>query len=135
MARAIADARSEGLPVAQALGDAAREQGRALASVALQQAGDSPPEAALLGAAREVLDQEGFETRLADADTEPAGLILANCPFHALAVRNTDVICGMNLAIMEGLLEGLPRLPLAPVLDPAEGRCCVRLAADGHSST
>jgi hypothetical protein len=36
----------------------------------------------------------------------------------------------MNLAIVEGMLGGLPRLRLAAMLDPAEGRCCVRLAAD-----
>ena len=55
-------------------------------------------------------------------------MTLANCPFHALAVAHTAVVCGMNLAIMEGLLAGLPRLGLTAVLDPAGGRCCVRLA-------
>jgi predicted ArsR family transcriptional regulator len=42
---------------------------------------------------------------------------------------HTDLVCGMNLAIVEGMLGGLPPLPLAAVLDPGEGRCCVRLAA------
>ncbi len=55
-----------------------------------------------------------------------------NCPFHALAVQHTAVVCGMNLAIMEGLVAGLPGLRLTAVLEPAEGRCCVRLAAAGH---
>jgi predicted ArsR family transcriptional regulator len=43
---------------------------------------------------------------------------------------STELVCGMNLAIVEGMLGGLPRLRLAAMLDPAEGRCCVRLAAD-----
>jgi len=142
MARGIADARDEGLPVAEALGRAAREQGHALAEGAQRQAGDGPSDAALLAAAREVLDDEGYETRLdregqetrlADAGTGQAGLTLTNCPFHALAAEHTAVVCGMNLAIMEGLVTGLPRLRLTAVLEPAEGRCCVRLAAADHS--
>lgn len=129
MARAISEARSEGQPVAEALSRAARDRGRWLASEALRGAGDSPSHAVLLAAARAVLDEEGYETR-----HDPAGLALANCPFHALAAQHTAVVCGMNLAIMEGLLERLGRLRLAAVLDQAEGRCCVRLAAEGHSS-
>jgi len=133
MARGIAEARNDGLPVAGALGRAAREQGHTLAEAALRQAGDTASEAALLAAARKVLDDEGYETRLAGAVTGQPGLTLANCPFHALAVEHTAVVCGMNLAIMEGLVAGLPRLGLTAVLEPAEGRCCIRLAAQDHS--
>jgi predicted ArsR family transcriptional regulator len=44
--------------------------------------------------------------------------------------EHTELVCGMNLAIVEGMLGRRPRRRLAAVLDPAEGRCCVRLAAD-----
>jgi predicted ArsR family transcriptional regulator len=81
----------------------------------------------MLAAARGVLDDEGYETR-----SDAAGLTLANCPFRALADEQTALVCGMNLAIMEGLLERLDRLRYAAVLDPAEGRCCVRLAPEGR---
>ena len=84
MARGIADARTEGLPVAETLGRAAREQGHAFAEAALRQAGDSPSGAALLAAARKVLDDEGYETRLAGVDTGQSGLTLMNCPFPPL---------------------------------------------------
>jgi len=77
---------------------------------------------------RAALDEEGYQTR-----ADPSGLTLANCPFHALAAEHTALICGMNLAIMEGLLDPLDALGLAPVLDPADGRCCVRLASAGGS--
>ena len=127
MARGIAEARSTGIPVTEALDGAAREQGRELAALALRQAGDGPSGAELLAAARQVLDDEGYETKLAGTDADPAGLTLTNCPFHAIAVQHTAVVCGMNLAIMEGLLAGLPRLRLTAVLEPAERRCCVRL--------
>jgi hypothetical protein len=33
---------------------------------------------------------------------------------------------------MEGLLERLDRLRYAAVLDPADGRCCVRLVPEGR---
>jgi hypothetical protein len=38
----------------------------------------------------------------------------------------------MNPSIMEGLVAGLPGLRLTAVLEPADGRCCVRLAAADH---
>src|SRR5215469_15797361 len=126
MASAIADAQAEGLPVTETLDHAARERGRALAEAAGRRAGDGPSDAALL-------DDQGFQTRQGGTAAEPAGLTLMNCPFHALAVAQTAVVCGMNLAIMEGLLAGLPRLRLTAVLEPAEGRCCVRLAAQDQS--
>jgi len=127
MARAISDARSEGRPVAETLRRAARDRGRWLADAALRGAGERPSQTALLAATRGVLDDEGYETR-----SDPAGLTLANCPFRALAAEHTALVCGMNLAIMEGLLERLGRLRSAAVFDPAEGRCCVRLAAQGR---
>jgi predicted ArsR family transcriptional regulator len=120
--------------VTETLGRVARERGRALADAALRQAGDNPSDAVLRAATRRTLDDEGYETRLAGANGEPAGLTLANCPFHALAAEHTAVVCGMNLAIMEGLIEGLTQLRLAAVLDPAEGQCCVRLAAEGPTA-
>ena len=84
MAGAIADARSTGQPVAEALDRAARDQGRGWASTALREAGDRPSRAVLLAAARAALDEEGYQTR-----SDPAGLTLANCPFHALAAEHT----------------------------------------------
>ena len=32
---------------------------------------------------------------------------LRNCPFHQLAEQHRDVVCGMNLALIEGLVAGL----------------------------
>ena len=128
LARAISEAQGEELPVAETLQRAARERGRSLAGLVQRLAGNSPSPALLLAATRGVLDDEGYETR-----SDPAGLTLANCPFRALAAEHTALVCGMNLAIMEGLLERLDRLRYAAVCDPAEGRCCVRLVPEGHS--
>jgi predicted ArsR family transcriptional regulator len=130
MARAISTARSHRMPVTEALDEAARDHGRMLANRARAAAGESPSDAALLSAARQVLDGEGYHT-----SAEPAGLALANCPFRALAAEHTDTICAMNLAIMKGMLGGLSQLGLAPVLDHATGGCCVRLAAKDNRRT
>jgi predicted ArsR family transcriptional regulator len=124
MARAISDAASAGLAVAEALDGTARERGRWLGDEAQRRAGRRASHAALLDAVRGVLDEEGYEPR-ADRD----GVTLANCPFRALAQEYTAVVCGMNLAIMTGLLDRLGQLRLTASPDPASGRCCVRLAA------
>src|SRR6266545_876983 len=57
--------------------------------------------------------------------TDPDGLTLTNCPFHALARDYTDLVCGMNLDLVDGLLARLERANLEARLDPAPGRCCV----------
>lgn len=127
MVRGITAAHGEGRAVTGALGDAAREQGRELAAEAARRAGGDPSATALLAAARSVLDELGYATR-------PDGTF-ANCPFHALVAEHTGLVCGMNLAIVEGMLGGLPRLHLTAVLDPAEGRCCVRLAPGAQAGS
>ena len=99
-----------------------------MAAEALRRAGEDPSPSAVLAAARLVLDEQGYATR-----AEPTGLAFANCPFHALVAEHTELVCGMNLAIVEGMLGGLPPLPVAAVLDPGEGRCCVRLAVAGRA--
>jgi predicted ArsR family transcriptional regulator len=124
MARAITGAGREGLPVAEALSTAARDRGHWLGDEVRRRAGTRASRAALLTAVRGVLDEEGYETR-----RDPAGLTLGNCPFRALAQEYTAVVCGMNLAIMEGLLARLGQLRLTARPGPAQGRCCVRLAA------
>ena len=126
MARAITHARNDDVPVADALHSAARDHGRLIGDRVLRRAGKRASRTALLTAARAVLDADGYRTTV-----DPAGLTLANCPYRALAAEHTNVICGMNLAIMNGLLERLPHLHLAASSEPAEGRCCVRLA-DSH---
>ncbi len=54
---------------------------------------------------------------------------LGNCPFRRLAREHTELICGMNLALLRGLAAALGHAG-RPRLDPAPGRCCV--AFDGH---
>jgi predicted ArsR family transcriptional regulator len=69
-----------------------------------------------------VLEAYGFEPRI-DGDR----VTLANCPFHTLAQEYTELVCGMNLRLLDGLLDGLAPTGLTARLDPAPPHCCVRL--------
>ena len=38
----------------------------------------------------------------APRDDGAGGIALENCPFHALAARHTDLVCGANLELVRG---------------------------------
>ena len=99
-------------------------------------------QAALLGAARRLGSElgsgfrsggpDGLESALAGHGYEPqrdeAGTIrLRNCPFHQLAERHREVVCRMNLGLIEGIVEGLGVPEARPALDPSPGHCCVTI--------
>jgi len=121
-----------------------------LAARLLAQAVESDPaggsRAALSEAARRLGEELGsgqdmrdLESALARQGYEPSrgddGVIrLRNCPFHQLAERHREVVCGMNLALVEGMVAGLAAGQGAdgwrPVLDPRPGYCCVAICGD-----
>ncbi len=121
LARAVTDAERGELPVGQALARAARDVGRSLGQEARRRAGKRPTQARLLAVAGAVLGECGYEPQ-----ADGSGLTLANCPFHALAQDYTDVVCGMNLELIAAVLSELDR-GLNARLEPAPGRCCVRV--------
>ncbi|HXP19081.1 MAG TPA: helix-turn-helix domain-containing protein [Streptosporangiaceae bacterium] len=67
------------------------------------------------------LREHGFEP----AEDADGTVRLRNCPFHQLAAGHPDVVCGMNLALIEGLIDGLRANGLRAALEPGQGRCCV----------
>ena len=76
----------------------------------------------------EVLRAQGYEPY-----EEGGQLRLRNCPFHQLAERFPPLVCGMNLALCQGLLEefegpeGRGASAWAPELgtEARRGECCV----------
>jgi len=78
---------------------------------------------------RAALDEHGFEPFSGEDGT----VSLRNCPFHALAAEHTEVVCGMNLALLEGVTAGIGAQDMQPVLDPAPGRCCVAIRTGRQS--
>ncbi|MEV3993554.1 helix-turn-helix domain-containing protein [Streptomyces sp. NPDC049837] len=70
----------------------------------------------------DLLEDNGFEPRH-DGDA----IVLGNCPFHTLAREHTQTVCGMNLHLLRGALEGLGEAGYQACLAPTPGHCCVRL--------
>ena len=100
------------------LAEAARGLGTELGSAFERDAGERD--------VKGVLTQQGYEP-CCGAD----GVIrLRNCPFHQLAEQHRELVCGMNLALVEGLVEGLGADGWRPALDPQPGQCCVAIGGD-----
>jgi predicted ArsR family transcriptional regulator len=105
----------------QALDAAARSFGESLGREARRAAGARPGRTALLQAAVDVLTTAGFEPVVGDADV----IALRNCPFDALAQSYRDLVCGMNLSLMDGVIAGLRTTGIKAELDRQPGMCCV----------
>lgn len=50
---------------------------------------------------------------------------LRNCPFHQLAREHTELVCGLNLHLIQGVLEAAGEQPDRAVVAPRDDRCCV----------
>lgn len=92
---------------------------------------------AVLDSARRLgveLGAEGLDAALAATGYEPAReaeqLRFRNCPFHALLDEDRATTCALNLALVEGMVEGAGDAR-RPCLQPEEGYCCVRLLDPG----
>jgi predicted ArsR family transcriptional regulator len=122
LATAVEESAREGTPVLGALHRAAAALGRRLGDQARAAAGRRPARDQMVRAACDVLASHGYEPR-AEGDT----VTLANCPFHALARKHTELVCGMNLALVSAVARNGADDRLTARLDPADGRCCVVL--------
>jgi predicted ArsR family transcriptional regulator len=101
---------------------AARQFGEDLGEEARRPLGRRPSPDRLLDQACAVLQGYGFDPIQIDGEVR-----LRNCPFDALANEHRDLVCGMNLAILEGLVTGLRATTLHARLAPEAGWCCVVL--------
>jgi predicted ArsR family transcriptional regulator len=75
----------------------------------------------------DVLEELGYEPRC-DAN----GCVeLHNCPFDAAVTEATDVVCGLNLRFISGVLDGLDGHPsVRASLEPSDNHCCVTVRHD-----
>jgi predicted ArsR family transcriptional regulator len=128
LASAIENAPARGTTPADALKAVAADWGRDVADQARAAAGPRPSSERLLGCTCQVLAENGYEPQRTDGT-----VVLRNCPFHALAQEHTDLICGMNLAILDAVTERLQETGLAARLQPAPDRCCVVLESTDDS--
>lgn len=115
-AELLADA-AETVRLDTALFDAARARGRADRAAAPADIDEW-----------ELLEARGYEL-YCDGDEVRMG----NCPFHSLAETQPAITCGMNLALLEGLLEDSDRWDVA--LDARVGsECCAVLLSKSNVS-
>jgi predicted ArsR family transcriptional regulator len=119
LARAVVDAARDGEPVLDAVRRVADDAGRRLAAARPR---GSEAHAAALAEVASLLAAHGYEPRVHD-DV----IVLVNCPFYALAAEHTALVCDMNLHLITTLIDELGHRDLRAELDPAPGRCCVKL--------
>jgi len=106
-----------------ALERAARAEGRRLGADARRRSGANPGTDRLLAGALAVLEESGYDPARVDGEVR-----LRNCPFDALANECRPLVCGMNLALLRGLLAAAgPRGTRAELRPPDAGSCCVVL--------
>lgn len=94
-----------------------------------------------LDEAVELLAARGYEPHLEEAEEGGEGVEgeagrgavvrMRNCPFHAVAERFPPLVCGMNLALLEGLIgtDG----PVRARMDARPGECCVVIEASKNN--
>ncbi len=122
LATAIDTAIRDRVSVEESVREAAAAEGRRLA------AASAAPTGAESGLERtaEVLARHGYEPRTVEDE-----VCLANCPFDRLATEHTELVCGMNLALIDGVIEGLLVPDVAARLAPQPGFCCVKVSQRG----
>lgn len=139
LASAIDRSIRDGIPVAETVREAAAAQGRSIAGAFVEEARSHAGPAVSEGAASsgdsalqrtaDVLALQGYEPRTSEGE-----ICLANCPFDRLATEHTALVCSMNLALIDGVIEGLGLPAVCAELAPEPGFCCVKVSHRGRSS-
>jgi len=70
----------------------------------------------------DVLAEHGYEPV-----REGTKVLLRNCPFHRLSRQYRELVCGMNVQLLESAVDGFGDTGLTARLEPREGYCCVTL--------
>lgn len=106
----------------QAMRQVAYEAGRraAIDTISRDTDGAAAPETYV----RRTLSERGYE----GYDSTNGDIRLRNCPFDRLAEQHRGLVCGANLAVLQGVVDELGLGDkLRPRLDPRPGECCVAL--------
>lgn len=116
-------------PAREVLSDAARATGLAIGIAARKRMGRRQGQKRLREALLEALAERGYRPRETAAEVR-----LGNCPFEALVEDHRPLVCGMNLALVEGLIAGLRDPHMTARLDPLPDLCCVAVSSAGRDS-
>ena len=124
LAQAVEHATTEGTPIDRVLFDAATEAGRRIGAASSTEAESPASRTKRQAALVRALERHGYEPQLRRDE-----IALANCPFHALAEQHRALVCGMNLDLLTGIIDGAGDDEIDARLEPEPGYCCVRLHA------
>src|SRR5438045_2579106 len=104
-ARLLATAMEQltGLTAPDALRSAAHDLGDGIGVAARQRSGPRRSPRRVRTALHDALESRGYEP----AESPSGELRFRNCPFHALVDEHRGLVCNMNLALAEGILDGL----------------------------
>jgi predicted ArsR family transcriptional regulator len=94
--------------------------GQSLGAAVSAVLGRRPSRKRQLEAVEQALAGHGYQPYREDDDVR-----LRNCPFDALAGSHRDLVCGMNQALLDGVVDGLGADGLEARFDPRPGECCV----------
>ena len=120
LAAAVATSERTGGSAIDALHEEAARQGREWGQAAMSESDERSP----IQLAEQALAEHGYEPR-----NDEQRVILANCPFHTLAASHTEMVCGMNLALISALVDEVGPDDLECRLEPDDQRCCVVLSS------
>ena len=118
LADAIERSLTDEVPLPEAVSAAAAAAGARVADRA------SPPDrrTSQLRRVAAVLEEVGYEPRIDDNV-----VTLTNCPFDRLASSHTELVCGLNLALVDAVADRLGCTGVKAELDPEPPNCCVRI--------
>ena len=131
LATAIDRSVRDGIDISDAVRGAAVEAGRRLVDDYLADHESASSAASHSGAAQrddglgrtvDVLARHGYEPQVSGTKVQ-----LANCPFDRLAAEHTELVCGLNLALITGVIDGLRTRSVTAKLVPQTGLCCVQI--------
>jgi predicted ArsR family transcriptional regulator len=108
------------------LREAAREVGEEAGETAAAAAGRPRGRARRRAAIVDALRGRGYEPFTDDE----GDVRLRNCPYHALVDEHRPLVCGMNLALVGGVVHGAGGAGLAARLDSRPGLCCVAIGPE-----
>jgi predicted ArsR family transcriptional regulator len=74
---------------------------------------------------REALRLRGYQP----FEDEHGTVRLRNCPFETVAKQSPEVVCSLNLRLLQGLIRGLDLRKARAILKPDERHCCVAITA------
>ena len=83
-----------------------------------------------IGAAHAPLENALVACGYGPRDDGAGGILLENCPFHALAARHTQLICSANVELVRGIADAAGDDREA-AFEPRDGHCCVALHPPG----